>query len=275
MDYYKSLNINKTASQEEIKKAYRKLAMEYHPDRNGGNDAKFKQINEAYETLGDPNKRRVYDTPQPRVDTNFTNNANFSGHPFGDVFSDLFRQAHARHQPRFKNRDITIQTAITLKDVIVGTNVYVTYTTSNGKTEYVNVEIPIGAKDGDTIKYNNLGDNADPRLPRGDLYVKVRVKKDTIWERDGNNIITNKVVDIFDLMSGTRVIIETPDNKRLELTIPPGTKPGKILNIKGHGIPDLRTKRRGDAYIQIDCAMPVIKDTTILTQIRNLIKDTE
>lgn len=275
MDYYKLLNINKTASQEDVKKAYRKLAMECHPDRNGGDDVKFKQINEAYETLGDPNKRQAYDSPQPRVDTNFTNNPNFGGHPFGDVFSDLFRQAHARNQPRFKNRDITIQSAITLKDVMVGTSVYVTYTTSNGKTEYVNVEIPGGAKDGDTIKYNNLGDNADPRLPRGDLYVKVRVKKDTIWERDGNNIITNKVIDIFDLMSGTRVIIETPDNKRLELTIPSGTKPGKILNIKGHGIPDLRTKRRGDAYVQIDCAMPTIKNTTILTQIRNLIKDTE
>lgn len=273
MNYYSILGVSKSASQEDIKKAYRRAAKEHHPDRTGGDDAKFKQINEAYETLGDPVKRQAYDNPQPRVDTNFTNNANFGGHPFGDMFADLFRQAHGRHRQQFKNRDITVQTAITLKDVILGTNIYVTYTTSSGKTEYINVEIPVGAKDGDTIKYSNLGDNADPRLPRGDLYVKIRVKRDRVWEKDGNNIVTTKSLDVFDLMLGTSIIVETPDNKKLELKIPPGTKPGKILNIKGHGVPDLRTKRRGDAYVQIDCIMPTIKNIDTLNQIRNLIKD--
>lgn len=275
MDYYKILNINKTASQEDIKKAYRRAAKEHHPDRTGGDDAKFKQINEAYETLSDPVKRRSYDNPQPRFDTNFTNNANFGGNPFGDMFSDLFRQAHARQRQQFKNRDITVQTAITLKDVMLGTTVYVTYATSNGKNEYLNVEIPAGAKDGDTVKYSNLGDNADPRLPRGDLYVKVRVKRDSVWERDGNNIVTTKTIDIFELMTGVIIPVITPDNRKLDLTIPAGTKPGKILSIKGYGVPDLRTKRRGDAYVQIDCAIPVVKNSQIIEEIRKLIKDME
>jgi curved DNA-binding protein len=272
MDYYKSLNVSKTASQDEIKKAFRRAAMEHHPDK-GGDPNKFKEINEAYETLSDPAKRQAYDNPQPRFDTNFNNN--FGGHPFGDVFTEFFRKAHARNHPQFKNRDITVQTAITLKDVILGTNVYVTYATSNGKNEYLNVEIPAGAKDGDTVKYANLGDNADPRLPRGDLYVKVRVKRDSVWERDGNNIITTKTIDIFDLMTGVVILIVTPDNRKLDLTVPAGTKPGKILSIKGYGIPDLRTKRRGDAYVQIDCSIPVIKNSQTIDEIRKLIKDME
>ena len=265
-DYYNDLGVARGASQDEIKRAFKKQAMKHHPDR-GGNPETFKKISEAYETLSDSQKRQQYDNPQTRNDFNFR-----AGDPFSDMFGDMFGHRGQRQQQRFKNRDIHVNTQISLEDVINGKTEYVTYRLSTGKTEYINVEIPMGAKDNDTIRYSNLGDNADPRLPRGDLFVKIRVKRHIDWVREGNNIITKKRVNIFDLMLGTTVLVVTPDKKRVDLKIPPGTHPGQLLSIKGYGIPDVRTRMKGNAYVQIEADIPRITDPQIAEQLKKITK---
>jgi len=273
-DYYTELGVGKSASQDEIKRAYKKQAMQHHPDRTGGDDTRFKQINEAYETLKDPQKRQQYDNPQQhRPDFNFRTGNMHGGNPFNDMFSDIFAQQRARQQQHaIKNRDIKVTTQISLAEVMTGKNAYITYTLSTGRTEYINVEIPIGANDNDTIKYSNLGDAADPRLPRGDLFVRVRVKRDVDWAREANNIITTKRINIFDCMLGVNVMIRTPDDRQINLRVPPGTKPGQILSIKGYGIPDVRSRMKGNAYVQIDADVPRITDPRVAEELKRITK---
>jgi curved DNA-binding protein len=273
-DYYTELGVGKSASQDEIKRAYKKQAMQHHPDRTGGDDTRFKQINEAYETLKDPQKRQQYDNPQQqRPDFNFRTGNMHGGNPFNDMFSDIFAHQRARQQQQaMKNRDIKVTTQISLAEVMTGKNAYITYTLSTGRTEYINVEIPIGANDNDTIKYSNLGDAADPRLPRGDLFVRVRVKRDVDWAREANNIITTKRINIFDCMLGVNVMIRTPDDRQINLRVPPGTKPGQILSIKGYGIPDVRSRMKGNAYVQIDADVPRITDPRVAEELKRITK---
>jgi curved DNA-binding protein len=267
MDYYSILGVNKNASPEEIKKAYRKLAMANHPDRTGGDDTKFKQINEAYDTLKDPQKRSIYDNPQPRFDTSHMNAAGMSG--FEDIFSSMFRQQHMRPKQPI-NRDITVAADITIGEVMTGKDVIITYRLGSGKVETVDVSIPVGAKAGDMVKFQGLGDDANPRFPRGNLFVKVRLKKDPTWEREGNNLITTFKADIFDLLLGTTLIIETPDRKKVKLNIPKGTKPDQVFSIPQYGIPDLNTRQRGHLYVKIRVSVPNISDPNILAKLQEI-----
>lgn len=268
MDYYKTLGVNKAATQDDIKRAYKKLVMQHHPDR-GGDAEQFKRVTEAYETLKDPAKRKQYDQPQ-------TNNFDFRSQNFahgqnpfaGSPFEDLFRGRAQR--PNFRGEDITVRTIIDLKDIITGKIDTVQYRLKNGKIETVRVEIPAGARQGDAIKYNGLGDVSDPRIPRGDLYIRVHIREPREWARDGNNLVTKRKVNVFDIMLGCAIIIETLDDKRVNLNIPKGTKPGTILSIPGYGIPDLRTKKRGNLYVQIETEIPKIHDQEILAKIKEL-----
>ena len=273
MDYYSILGVNRNASPEEIKKAYRKQAMANHPDRNNGDDVKFKQINEAYDTLKDPTKRQQYDNPQPRFNTNHMNQHD----PFGmgstggfdEMFSSMFRQPHMRsRQP--KNNDITIAADVELSDVMLGKDLILSYRLATGKNETVEVSIPAGAKHGDAVKFQGLGDDGNPRFPRGDLLVKIRIRKDAKYIREGNNIVTTYKADVFDLLIGTTAIIETPDKKKVKLNIPRGTKPGQVFSVPQYGIPDLNTRQRGHLYVKIDVIIPKITDTRLIGKIQEL-----
>lgn len=269
MDYYSLLGVGKSATQDEIKRAYRKLAMKHHPDK-GGDPAQFQKIQEAYDTLGDQQKRQQYDNPQP--DFSFRTNTSgnpFQGTPFGDFF-DQFAQGHPHARQRMKNRDINVNSIIGLADVLTGKSEMVRYNLSDGRTEHVRVEIPAGARDGDTIRYDRLGDHSDPRLPRGDLYVKIRVRAPRGWDRDGNNLVTKIRVDIFDIILGTSVNFTSLDNKTIKLKIPAGTQPGTVLNVRGYGVPDLRTGRRGNVYVQVEADMPRQLSTEAAQRIQEL-----
>lgn len=268
MDYYKLLGVNKTAPQDDIKRAYKKLVMKHHPDR-GGDAEHFKRITEAYDTLKDPSKRREYDQPPPQQQGSRSQNFSQGQNPFaGSPFEDLFRGRNP--QPNFRGEDITIRVIVDLKDIITGKIETVQYRLKNGRTETVRAEIPSGARQGDTIRYNGLGDVSDPRIPRGDLYVRVHIREPNDWARDGNNIVTKRKINVFDIMLGCAIIIETLDDKRVNLNIPKGTKHGTILSIPGYGIPDLRNKKRGNLYVQIEAEIPKITDQEILTKIKEL-----
>ena len=263
MDYYSILGINKDASDKDIRKAYKKKSMQHHPDR-GGNEEEFKKVNEAYSTLKDPAKRQQYDTPDSRY--NFTSNHFRHGNPFGDSHvGDMFGFGQT---PR--NKDILLAAEVDLSDIITGKNVIIQYRLQNGQTETVTVEIPPGAKNGDTIRYEGLGDVGHPRYPRGNLHVRIRVKKSRDWERDGNNLITKKAINVFDLITGCAIIVITLDNKKVQLKIPKGTRPGQVFSISGYGVPDLNTRQRGNLYVSIEAEIPVIDDQDTIDEIKNI-----
>ena len=265
-DYYSILGVSRNASPEEIKKAYRKLAMQHHPDR-GGDHNKFAQINSAYETLSNSDKRSAYDRPQPQGFSFHFNN----GNPFEDMFSQFSRM----NQRQARNRDVSVIANVELKDVMKGRNVVVSYRLSNGDQEIVEVHIPPGANNDDSIRYQGLGDNGDPRYPRGDLFVRVRVNNNKDWRRDGNHLYIKRTINLFDILLGCAIIIETLDDRDVQLTIPKGTKPGTTFSVTGYGLPDLHTRKKGNIYVQIEPIMPDIKDQEVysmLQDLNNLIK---
>lgn len=264
MDYYSILGVNRNATPEEIKKAYRKLAMTHHPDR-GGDHSTFANITSAYEVLSNSDKRNAYDNPQPNFNQQRHHNP-FGGTPFDHIFGQGFAQQ--RQTPR--NRDITLQANISLADVLTGKNLIIQYQLSSGKLETVTVDVPAGAKHGDTIQYEGLGDNGHPRYPRGNLQVRIKVSKTKNWERDYDNLFTKKVVNVFDLLLGCVIIITTLDDKQLELKIPQGTKPGIKFSIPGYGLPNMHTRQRGIMFVTIDAEIPKITDQTVLNKIQQI-----
>ena len=211
MDYYKTLGVNRNASQDEIKKAFKKQAMKHHPDK-GGDANTFQQINEAYETLGNTNKKQQYDmfgttgNQNPRTQT-----WEFGGdfpNDIGDIFNDFFggnRSPFQRRQFR-KNRDIIIQADIELEDVLKGKELIATYRLTNGKEQSVNLRLPKGVDNSTTIKFPALGDDYHSNAPRGDLLVRVRVKQHPIWNRDGANLHTVQKVNVLDLIQEQKQI---------------------------------------------------------------------
>jgi DnaJ-class molecular chaperone len=279
MDHYSTLGVAKNASDKELKAAYKKASMKHHPDR-GGDEAKFKQINEAYSTLKDPHKRGMYDHQQNGGGQGFNFNQQSQGgfeeamrqanaqysHPFDHMFNNGF----ANRTPR--NKDLHLRAEIGLADIINGKTLVFQYSTHSGRVETVNVDIPRGAKHGDTVRYQGLGDDGHPGFQRGDLHIKLYVQKVKNWERDQNNLIYKKVINVFDLMLGCVIIVKTLDNKQVKLNIPKGTKIGQVFNIPGYGIPDLHTGKKGNLYVSIDTEIPTITNETILKEIE-LLKD--
>jgi curved DNA-binding protein len=260
MDYYAILGLHKTATQDEIKSAYKKLAMQHHPDRGGDHNA-FAQINEAYQVLKDPAKRAEYDQPQPKMQFNM-NSSNFE-----DIFSTFFGQ---RTQQIRRNRDIKLQITMTLEEVAEGKDFIAGYTLSNGQETTATIRIHPGVNNGEVIRYRGLGDNNITSLPRGDLLIQVRVLNHARFKRDGKHLHTNIDVNVFDLMLGTTYVIDKLTSGPLRVNIPKGTNPGTILSIAGYGLPDPSSGTTGNMYITVKGITPKIKDEQILERIKDL-----
>ena len=255
MDYYKLLGVQRNATPEEIKKAYRKLAMQHHPDRTGGDDAKFKQIQEAYATLSDPAKKQQHDNPQPRMDSSMFNQGfgNFD-EVFGQMFGGGFQQ---RHQP--KNKDVTIPIGIDLHEVFQGKQLNIQYQLSNGQLTQAQIQIPPNMQNGQTIKYHGMGDNAVQQFPRGDLNVIVKYNKNRYWTVDGPHLRATEKIPLLLLLKGTTIDIITAEGGTLRLTIPRGTNPGTTFSINGSGMP-VNNRQRGNAYVKINVKLPVLNE---------------
>ena len=249
MDYYSILGVSRDSSQEEIKKAYRKLAMANHPDRNNGDDTKFKQINEAYETLSDTQKRGMYDHQQNGGGNSF----NFNSGNFEDIFSGFQFGGFGR---RPSNRDVTVQAVLNFSEQFTGKAVTMSYRLQSGKNEVVEVTIPPGVSDGEVIRYAGLGDDAIQQLPRGNLIIRIKVRPLKNWRRESDNLYTNVSLDALDVMIGTSCIINIPNNKQVNLNIPAGTNPGTTFNLTGYGLPNVRNRKPGNLYVKLDIKMP-------------------
>lgn len=238
MDYYSILGVPRGASEEEIKRAYRKLAMQHHPDR-GGDQAQFQQIQEAYDTLGDPQKRQAYDNPQPQGH-HFSFNFG-GGDPFGDIFSqfgfgpgvDPF--AHMRQQQR-RNKDIRIRIHVGLAETLKEQVKTVSVQTSSGERQTVNVNIPQGITSGSTIKYPGLGDNMFSTLPRGDLIVQFVVDEDPQYSVHGIDLLYKVVINALDAMTGIAVDIPGIEGRVFNMQIPAGTTHSAKFRIPNQGL---------------------------------------
>ena len=276
-DYYKTLGVTKNASDKELKTAFRKLAAKHHPDA-GGDAEKFKEINEAYATLKDPKKRQNYDQfgtaePQQSQQNPFTySNFNFNGNPaeFTDIFGSFFAEGFGQPKRR-QNKNISIKYTIEFENIFNGVGNTITYQLPSGKQEVIDVRIPAGVKNGDSVRVQGYGDNSIQGLPRGDLIIKIKVKNIPGWSRDGDNLYNTQKVSIFDLMTGTTINITTPENKNFALSIPKNTNPDTTFSINGHGVPNVNNNRRGNIYIKIKAHMPKLTDEQLerIKEIKN------
>ena len=277
-DYYDILGVKRGASTDDLKKAYKKKAMKHHPDR-GGDVQQFQKINEAYDTLKDPQKRTMYDqfgeTGGQQGYTRTYTSGDFGGfpHDISDVINDFFGGGHhnpfARRQ-RMRNKDISIQTTIDLEDVMTGKSLIATYRLSNGKQQSVNLELPAGIESNTTIKFAALGDNSIAGVHRGDLMVRIRVTPHRKWHRDGANLHCVEKVSVFDLLLGTKKEIKTIDKKNLSISIPKGCQPGTVLCINEHGLPKLHGRGRGNIYMTVQAEIPNINDPEILKLLQRI-----
>ncbi len=261
MDYYATLGLKRGASEEEIKKAYRQMAMKHHPDR-GGDEKKFKEISQAYDFLSDPEKRRIIDMGG---DPNAQPGAGGFGHnPFefhfntGDL-NDLFGQfgfGNMGRRPMHRNRSVNIAVTITLEDVLKGKEINAEINLPSGKNKIVNISIPPGIEHGQQIRYEGMGDNSISGMKAGDLIVSIMIEKHPNFSREGTSIICEKEITAWDAMLGSSIDIKTLDNKVLNINIPKGTQPETIFSCRGEGLPNMRTRQRGNLLIKIKVNIP-------------------
>ncbi|MBD3672578.1 MAG: J domain-containing protein [Planctomycetaceae bacterium] len=278
-DYYQTLGVSKTASQEEIRKAYKKLARKYHPDVKPDDKeaaSKFKEIQEAYEVLGDAEKRQKYDQ--------FGSNWKHAGaHPGGgqyhwaggaggggpvdldDIFGggfdfqDLFgggRSSRGRAQPRpRKGADLKTEIHVSFETAALGGKHDLSYRV-DGRPEQITVTIPAGISSGKQIRLAGQGSPGSGGGPAGDLLITVQVGAHPWFRRDGNNLLLDLPLTPAEAALGTQIEVPTLDEGPVTLTVPPGTASGMKLRLKGKGVVDPKTKQQGDQYVVVKIVPP-------------------
>jgi curved DNA-binding protein len=242
-NYYEILGVKTSATADEIKRAYRKLASQHHPDK-GGDVKKFQEIEEAYRTLSDPEKRAQYDNPQPNFGS-FGFHSGSQGFDFDTIF-DIFG---ARFNPNAQRpRYAKMSLWITLKDVAQGGSRTISVGTHTG-TQAVDIEIPLGINDGDTVQY--------PKLAPGglDLVITFRVHPNPRWQRHGTNLVTDYAVSIWTLIQGGEVIVDDIMGNQFSLNVPPRTQPGTMMRMRERGLRQ-RQGPTGDLMVRIQAQIP-------------------
>jgi DnaJ-class molecular chaperone len=260
MDYYSTLGLKRGASDAEIKKAYRSMAMKHHPDR-GGDQNKFKEISTAYEALTDPDKKRIIDMGG---DPNAQPGAGFGQSPFefhfntgniNDIFGN-FGFGGFGGQPQRRNKSLNINVEISLEDILNGKDINAEIGIPGGKNKIINIASPPGIENGQQIRYEGMGDHSIPSLRPGDLIVNVIVRPHPTFRREGTSLILEKEVAVCDAILGSFLEIKTLDDKTLSINIPPGTQPETVFSCKGEGLPHMRTRHRGNLLIKIKVKIP-------------------
>jgi curved DNA-binding protein len=276
VDYYDALGIKEDASNAEIKKSFRKLAQTHHPDM-GGQEKKFKEINEAYDTLKDLKKKEEYDNMRnwQSRDGNFT-----SGFPFQDlgdipgglgaVFQHVFNEGFGPGRGH-SNRAINIQLDVTLEEIYKGVEKQLELQLPNGQVRSVNISIPAGIQHGTRIRYAGLGEIGHPQFPTGDLILVINELHKKDWQREGDDLVTIVTMDVFDAILGCELHISHLDGKLLNVKIPTGTQSGQRIRIKGKGIVNTNTRNIGNLFLITNVIIP--DGNRLNTEQRTLVKE--
>ena len=272
-DYYEVLGVSKNASDDEIKKAYRKLAVKYHPDKNPGDkeaEAKFKEINEAHDVLSDKQKRARYDQFGHAGVGGASGNPFSGGNPFGggfnyngqtfnfdfgggldDILGNLFGFGAAGNRRPRKGADYQTAVTLTFEEAIFGTTKTVNVDGSDLK-----VKIPAGIDDGMSVRLRGKGGPApEGGTERGDLYVRIRVKPHKSLTREGAIILSEEKIDMVDAALGCEIDVETVDGK-ITMKVPAGTQSGTPFKLSGHGVPFRADGDRGPHIVTVIVETP-------------------
>ncbi|MEK0447071.1 MAG: hypothetical protein RLZZ399_2392 [Verrucomicrobiota bacterium] len=279
-DYYQVLGVSKNASQDEIRKAFRKLAREYHPDvakDKKGAEAKFKEINEANEVLGDPQKRKKYDELgmewerggfQAPPEGHWSSGNGFGGEGFSDFFEAFFGGGArsggggfgrgpsgrmpkgpfgpVRHEPQ----DLEAEVHVSVEEALEGAKKRVSFRkAAHSLPETLEVRIPKGVCEGQKVRLAGKGSHG------GDLLLKVSIAPHPRYQVEGSDLVSDVAVSAWKAVLGSEVEVATPDGS-VRMKIPAGTQPGRRFRLRGRGLPK-RNKERGDFYAQIRVVLPV------------------
>lgn len=303
-DYYKVLGVDKKASAEEIKKAFRKLAVKYHPDKNPGNseaEEQFKQANEAYEVLGDAEKRKKYDTLGENWNKyqhtggqnayagggGFGNGSFYYEGDFSDMFggggqssgfSDFFEAffgtrntgwgntGFSQGQRSVKGKDFETEMEITLEEAAQGASRLIQL-----ENEKLRITTKPGAYNGQLLRIKGKGGKGSADNNSGDLYVRIRVQPHNKWERRGDDLYQEQPIDLYTAVLGGSLVIDTLTGK-IKLKILPGTQNGRQVRIKGKGMPVYNTEKYGDLFVILKVLIPETlseKQKELFEQLKN------
>ncbi len=288
-NYYDILGVKRDADADEIRKAFRKLAVKYHPDA-GGDAQKFKEISEAYTTLSDPQKRKEYDQLLmfggiPGADFGgsggrnrtytYTTGANgadwseifdnirngdgaFGGFDFSSIFGGAGGPGAARSNRPVKGGDLTMSIDISAEEAFSGAQRKVSYTIpSTGERQSLTVKVPAGAVDGGKLRYRGRGEYGMNGGARGDLVVTTNVAEHPLFKRDGADVRMEVPISVFEAALGAQVDVPTPDGHEVRLKVPAGTQDGKTFRFRDLGAPDVKHKgSRGAMYVTVKIVVP-------------------
>ncbi|MDO4405140.1 MAG: DnaJ C-terminal domain-containing protein [Atopobiaceae bacterium] len=298
-NYYDILGVKRDAAQDEIKKAFRKLAAKYHPDA-GGDEEKFKEVSEAYNTLSDPEKRKEYDQllmfggipgsdfggsgGRNRGGYTYTGNAadwsdifenirggegGFGGFDFSTIFGG---QPGGRSNQPTKGSDLTLNIDVSADEAFKGAQRKVSYSIpSTGEKQTLTVKIPAGAVDGGKLRYRSRGEYGDNGGPRGDLVITTRVAEHPLFKRDGADVRIELPISMYEAALGASVEVPTPDGTTCRLKIPAGTQEGKTFRFRDLGAPNVKRKgSRGALYVKVHIVIPTRLSATERTALEQL-----
>lgn len=308
-DYYQILGVNRDASPEEIKKAYRRLALKYHPDKNKGDkhaEEMFKKISEAYAVLSNPEKRKEYDAYGSQAfKARFSQEDIFRGFDFTDIFhdfgisDDIFDRLFGGWGRRFgpftkrgkgkifdftergdfqpraqpvRGQDLEVELPLTLHEVAFGTEKVVQFS-RDGKLEKVSVKIPPGTTPGKKLRLPGKGGLSPLSGPPGDLYIKIKEIEHPVFKREGHDLYIDKHIKVTEAALGTKVTVPTLDGKTMSLKIPAGTHSHTKMRLKGYGLPYANGKARGDEYVRVIVDTPTDLTKKQKTLIEELAKE--
>jgi len=277
-DYYKALGVDKNSSADDIKKAFRKLAVKYHPDRNPNDKAaedKFKEINEAYAVLSDPKKKQEYDTfGSTGFHKQYSQEDIFRGFDFSntykdmgagggdDIFSRLFGGAFGggrggrggfRNVPQ-RGGDLEMETEISFRDAALGTEKLIAYR-RNGVREELKVKIPVGVDNGSKIRITGKGTPSNNGGEAGDLFLVIRILPDPTFTRDGGDLFVERIIPFSAACLGTSLDVPTLEGDK-RIKVPAGIQPGTKIRLKGCGVKPVGSNSKGDLYVKVAVHVP-------------------